>query len=168
MNHILQYITFPNITALVGITIGLVMAYLNYKTDQQPEIYFVSFICVSLGALLMALLTLDTSTKQDQPWKTIYQTGDNITLELKNESFDISTDQEIGSNAEKLKPNTPVNVTVKKDKNTTTRPVNIENIEGPLSSHSKIVKVEYQKGKSSIRITVTKTTSDDLDSLFDD
>lgn len=168
MNHILQYITFPNITALVGITIGLVMAYLNYKSDKQPEIYFVSFICVGLGALLMALLTLDTSTKQDQPWKTIYQTGDNITLKLKNMSLDISTDQEIGPNAEKLKPNTQVNVIVKKDKNTTTRPVNIENIEGPLSPNSKIVKVEYQKGTSSIRITVTKTPSDDLDSLFDD
>lgn len=168
MNHILQYITFSNITALVGITIGLVMAYLNYKTDKQPEIYFVSFICVSLGALLMVLLTLDTSTKQDKPWKTIYQTGDNITLELKNESFNISTDQEIGPNAEKLKPNTPVNVTVKKDKEMTTRPLNIEKIEGPLSSKSKIVKVEYQKETSRIRLTITKTNSNDLDSLFDD
>ena len=168
MNHVLQYITLPNITAVVGITIGLVMAYLNYKTDKQPEIYFVSFICVSLGALLMALLALDSSNKQERTWKTIYQTGDNITLKLKNMSLDISTDQEIGPNAEKLKPNTQVNVIVKKDKNTTTRPVNIENIEGPLSPNSKIVKVEYQKGKSSIRITVTKTTSDDLDSLFDD
>ena len=116
MNNILQYITLPNITAVVGITIGLVMAYLNYKTDKQPEIYFVSFICVSLGALLIALLTLDTSNKQEQSWKTIYQTGDNITLNIKNNDLDISTDQTIGSNAEKLKPNTPVNVTATKDK----------------------------------------------------
>ena len=115
----------------------------------------------------MVLLALDTSNKQEQSWKTIYQTGGNITLELKNESFDISTDQEIGPNAEKLKPNTPVNVTVKKDKEMTTRPLNIEKIEGPLSPKSKIVKVKYQKETSSIRITVTNTTSDDLDSLFE-
>lgn len=168
MDLILQYITLPNITAVVGITIGLVIAYLNCKNDKQPEIYVLSFICVGLGLLLMALLTLDTSTKQDQPWKTIYKTGDNITLELKNESLNISTDQEIGPNAEKLKPNTPVNVTVKKDKEITTRPLNIEEIEGPLSSKSKIVKVEYQKATSRIRLTITKTNSNDLDSLFDD
>lgn len=168
MNQILQYITLPNISVVLGLTVGLVISYLNYKNDKRPEIYFLSFICVGLGLLLMCLLLLDSSNKQEQSWKTIYQTGDNITLKLKNKSFDISTDQEIGPNAEKLKPNTQVNVIVKKDKNTTTRPVNIENIEGPLSPNSKIVKVEYQKGTSSIRITVTKTTSDDLDSLFDD
>lgn len=143
------------------------IAYLNCKNDKQPEIYFLSFICVGLDLLLMVLLALDTSNKQEQSWKTIYQTGGNITLELKNESFDISTDQEIGPNAEKLKPNTPVNVTVKKDKEMTTRPLNIEKIEGPLSPKSKIVKVKYQKETSSIRITVTNTTSDDLDSLFE-
>ena len=97
MNHVLQYITLPNITAVVGITIGLVIAYLNCKNDQQPEIYFLSFICVSLGLLLLAL---DTSNKQEQSWKTIYQTGDNITLNIKNDNLDISTDQTIGSNAE--------------------------------------------------------------------
>lgn len=167
MNHVLQYITLPNITAVVGITIGLVIAYLNCKNDQQPEIYFLSFICVSLGLLLMALLALDTSNKQEQSWKTIYQTGDNITLNIKNDNLDISTDQTIGSNAEKLKPNTPVNVTATKDKDTTTKTVNIEKIDGKLTPNSKIVKVKYQKETSSIRITVTNTTSDDLDSLFD-
>lgn len=167
MNHVLQYITLPNITAVVGITIGLVIACLNCKNDQRPEIYFLSFICVGLGLLLMALLALDTSNKQEQSWKTIYQTGDNITLNIKNNDLDISTDQTIGSNAEKLKPNTPVNVTAKKDKDTTTRTVNIEKIDGKLTPNSKIIKVKYQKETSSIRITVTNTTSDDLDSLFD-
>ena len=145
MNHVLQYITLPNITAVVGITIGLVIAYLNCKNDQQPEIYFLSFICVSLGLLLMALLALDTSNKQEQSWKTIYQTGDNITLNIKNDNLDILTDQTIGSNAEKLKPNTPVNVTATKDKDTTTKTVNIEKIDGKLTPNSKIVKVKYQK-----------------------
>ena len=100
-------------------------------------------------------------------WKTIYQTGDNITLNIKNDNLDISTDQTIGSNAEKLKPNTPVNVTATKDKDTTTKTVNIEKIDGKLTPNSKIVKVKYQKETSRIRITVTNTTSDDLDSLFD-
>ena len=167
MDLTLQYITLPNITAVVGITIGLVIAYLNSKNDKQPDIYVLSFICVGLSLLLMALLALETSNKQEQSWKTIYQTGDNITLNIKNNDLDISTDQTIGSNAEKLKPNTPVNVTATKDKDTTTRTVNIEKIDGKLTPKSKIVKVKYQKETSSIRIIVTNTTYDDLDSLFE-
>lgn len=106
--------------------------------------------------------------QQTTSWKTIYKTGDNIAMELTGNDFDITTNKELGTDAHKMKPNTPVVIKVTDGENVETRAVNITEINGRSTPDSKITKVEYDKEKSTVRITVAKTSPNELKSLFDD
>lgn len=169
MTHFLEYITLTNIIGVTGISLTFYVLYSNTKNSKETRIYIACFVLFILSILLMAWPNIQTYIEsQTASWKTIYKTGDNIKIELTSNDFDITTGEELSTDASNVKPNTPVVIKVTDGENAETRAANITEINGRPTPDSKITKVEYGKEKSTVRITVAKTSSNELKSLFDD
>ena len=169
MDRFIEYITLTNVMGIVGILLVFYFLYSNTRNSKETKIYIGCFVLFILSILLMLSPYVQTHFGWQSPsWKTIYKTGDDSTLELTGNDFDITTNNEIGINSDKLKVNTPIVIKAINGKHTETRTANITEINGHVTPDSKLVKIEYDKEKSTIRITVAKTDSNRFKSIFDD